>query len=773
MFDQYIYKRNESNLDVSLSVPHYNGQHGQHYNMNDHTSNLDDSFFESSSSSSSPARSFFDSSDGSSCSRSISPFGDESPFKADEFFRSSTPESSSESMDVNDDDFFETSSEKALFSEHSSEESDNEEHKDSGFVSVSSRISMPIDAGNTLSMHDVSIESNLPPDEDVDYWSELMTCNRVRHLYSDNKLSLNAEVKDCNEKKLHKSENKSRQYVDLKNSLKQNNRIGILECEEILDHEKPTKGELEHRNEIQDSKLVHSKIPETSKRMENEKSITLTKSSPTNELQIVLENEEQLTNDCLQKCSEASECSGTLTQNSFRSVENTDPITTTKLDCSNAGTYEIQEICATTENTQKQSLPSELNFGAWLPSQSDSLTPQDRSRPTLNVESQETICRFPSAKKNSIIPQLEMGAFCSFDDIPVRQKEIMSTIGAIFQRLSQSELEGSKLVLLVKTRATWDMCAMENDILTRQSTPEESMKTINYHHKHSKPRFVLIVFLLSEIFRMLASGSSCTKRELYYRDPQITINQRCVDECLRDVCFLLKSDLWELNVFCSSKGLIAGPVKFQSKLEETIDCFNSFGTQIPTDVNGLLSIELDADLVLIVEKDTVFRRLLDDGILTRLSKKIIVVTSKGYPDVATRLLLKKIRDEHRIPMYALVDADPFGIEIYCVYKFGSLALSHQSSHLAVPSIQWLGLRPSHTVLLDLKLLPLTPRDESRIRELLRRPYIGQPGCELERELKMLQENNGKAEIESLADISVDYLISEYLPNQLRLVKTQK
>lgn len=57
-----------------------------------------------------------------------------------------------------------------------------------------------------------------------------------------------------------------------------------------------------------------------------------------------------------------------------------------------------------------------------------------------------------------------MGAFCSFDDIPVRQKEIMSTIGAIFQHLSQSELEGSKLVLLVKTRATWDMCAMENDM---------------------------------------------------------------------------------------------------------------------------------------------------------------------------------------------------------------------------------------------------------------------------------------------------------------------
>lgn len=99
------------------------------------------------------------------------------------------------------------------------------------------------------------------------------------------------------------------------------------------------------------------------------------------------------------------------------------------------------------------------------------------------------------------------------------------------------------------------------------------------------------------------------------------------------------------------------------------------------------------------------------------------------------------------------------------------ALSHQASQLAVPQIQWLGLKPSHTTLLDLKLLPLTPRDQSRIRELLRRPYIGQRGCLLERELNLMRELNGKAEIESLTDISVDYLLNEYLPNQLQLIST--
>nr|XP_029714021.1 meiotic recombination protein SPO11-like [Aedes albopictus] len=392
--------------------------------------------------------------------------------------------------------------------------------------------------------------------------------------------------------------------------------------------------------------------------------------------------------------------------------------------------------------------------------------------PSQTIRSQHTtLSRILSAKKGSIIPQLSIDPFCSLDDIPARPKEIMSEIAAIFQQLTKLELEGSKLVLLVKTRATWDMCSMENDVLTRQSTPEDALRTINYHRKHSKQRFVLIVFLLSEVFKMLANGSCCTKRELYYRDPQLTVHQRCVDDALQDVCFLLKADLWELNVFSSSKGLIAGQIKFHSKHEEMIDCCNSFGTQIPADVNGLLEVEVDAELILIVEKDTVFRRLLDDGVLTRLSRKIIIVTSKGYPDVGTRLLLKKIWDKCRIPMYALVDADPFGVEIYCVYKFGSLALSHQASQLAVPQIQWLGLKPSHTTLLDLKLLPLTPRDQSRIRELLRRPYIGQRGCLLERELNLMRELNGKAEIESLTDISVDYLLNEYLPNQLQLIST--
>ena len=49
----------------------------------------------------------------------------------------------------------------------------------------------------------------------------------------------------------------------------------------------------------------------------------------------------------------------------------------------------------------------------------------------------------------------------------------------------------------------------------------------------------------------------------------------------------------------------------------------------------------------------------------------IVITGKGQPDVATRLFLRKITDQLKIPVLALVDSDPYGLKILSVYCSGS------------------------------------------------------------------------------------------------------
>jgi DNA topoisomerase VI subunit A len=45
---------------------------------------------------------------------------------------------------------------------------------------------------------------------------------------------------------------------------------------------------------------------------------------------------------------------------------------------------------------------------------------------------------------------------------------------------------------------------------------------------------------------------------------------------------------------------------------------------------------------------------------------------KGFPDVATRLLVRLLWKFLGVPVLVLVDADPHGVEIMCVYRFGSL-----------------------------------------------------------------------------------------------------
>lgn len=69
---------------------------------------------------------------------------------------------------------------------------------------------------------------------------------------------------------------------------------------------------------------------------------------------------------------------------------------------------------------------------------------------------------------------------------------------------------------------------------------------------------------------------------------------------------------------------------------------------------------------------------------------------KGYPDIATSYLVKSLADAlpRSIPVVALVDCDPYGLDILSVFRYGSKAMQHESDSLATRRIKWLGLRTS-------------------------------------------------------------------------------
>lgn len=222
-----------------------------------------------------------------------------------------------------------------------------------------------------------------------------------------------------------------------------------------------------------------------------------------------------------------------------------------------------------------------------------------------------------------------------------------------------------------------------------------------------------------------------------------------------------------LNVLATSKGLFVGDVRFNDGSGNFVDGSRN-PLLVPADVDEIRNLQSSADFILVVEKDATFQKLFDDGFLVSEVGPCVLVTGKGYPDVNTRELVKRLSDELSLPVYALVDADPHGIEILCVYKYGSLAMAGETDSLAVPSIRWLGVRPSHVQALPMEeRLPLSSADKSKIRDLLSRPYI-LGNEEWKEEILRFESLQCKAEIQSLGSGYPAFLASVFIPATMRL-----
>ncbi|XP_069057720.1 meiotic recombination protein SPO11 [Pleurodeles waltl] len=285
----------------------------------------------------------------------------------------------------------------------------------------------------------------------------------------------------------------------------------------------------------------------------------------------------------------------------------------------------------------------------------------------------------------------------------------------------------------------------------------------------SAHRFALILKMLSIIYKMVQKNTYATKRDIYYRDVQLFGTQSVVDNIVNDISCMLKIPRRSLHVLSTSKGCIAGDLCYSEEDGTKVNC-NCYSTAVlvPSNVNGIKNMTSNAKFILIIEKDATFQRLLDDDFCSKLSP-CLIITGKGVPDLNTRLLIRKLWDTFHTPIFTLVDADPHGIEIMCIYKYGSLSMSFEAYSLTVPAIRWIGLLPSDIVRLNIPkdaLIPLSPLDEKKLASLQKRPYIS---CQplWKKEMDLMSASKTKAEIQALTALSSDYLTRVYLPNKLQ------
>jgi DNA topoisomerase-6 subunit A len=197
-----------------------------------------------------------------------------------------------------------------------------------------------------------------------------------------------------------------------------------------------------------------------------------------------------------------------------------------------------------------------------------------------------------------------------------------------------------------------------------------------------------------------------------------------------------------------------------------IDCtqFGSGAYSIPSLVEHL-SFETDAKFVLAIETGGMFQRLQSHRFWEKAN--CILVSMAGVPTRATRRFIRKLSDECRLPVFAFVDCDPYGISnIYRTLKVGSGNAAHISRFFCVPQARYLGVTPQDIVDYKLPTHPLKEVDVKRAKDALKNDPFFRAFPVWANAIEQLLKMGVRAEQQALAKWGLNYVLDEYLPRKL-------
>src|SRR3989440_12451 len=222
----------------------------------------------------------------------------------------------------------------------------------------------------------------------------------------------------------------------------------------------------------------------------------------------------------------------------------------------------------------------------------------------------------------------------------------------------------------------------------------------------------------------------------------------------------------ELHVFAKKAGTMVGNITVVDNGDE-IDCrrMGSGGYAVPSIVESdvIQFKKVDADFVLHVEKGTVWSRFNEDRFWEK--HNCILTEGAGQPPRGVRRMLKRLNEEHGLPIYCLLDCDPWGHYIFSVIKQGSISLAFESERLAIPKAKFIGIRSKDYEECDLSddvQIALNDNDRKRANEIMAYPWFKENRA-WQKEINKMMSNGFKMEVESLITKDISYVTEEYVP----------
>jgi len=362
-------------------------------------------------------------------------------------------------------------------------------------------------------------------------------------------------------------------------------------------------------------------------------------------------------------------------------------------------------------------------------------------------------------------------------EVPIRGKDVETM--AKLQRLADAVVEIAKKrrdpYLEVPSRSLSNSNFNRKKRLIEMGSKTNRRELFNLNQARSYMQTLLVG---SGCTRLIRQGKSTSIRGMYYmlkhaiEGPKENTfeEQGESDAVIEDLEVITGAMREELHLYAEPKGALAGPIVIVDG-ENELDAarMGAAGYPIPSIVepDRLKIKRCEAKFILHVEKGTVWQRFNEDKFWKK--HQCIVSHGGGQPSRGVRRILHRLHHEHNLPVFCLLDNDPWGYYIYSVIKQGSINLAFESMRMAIPEAKFIGLRSIDFERCQLKenvTIKLDDKDRNRAKQIAQYPWF-RDKKPWQTEINKMISNGFKLEVEALISRDISYVTEQYVPERLK------
>src|SRR5215210_2040437 len=357
-----------------------------------------------------------------------------------------------------------------------------------------------------------------------------------------------------------------------------------------------------------------------------------------------------------------------------------------------------------------------------------------------------------------------------------RHLEVIKKIRLIMKDVSTDLMVQKTMPVLNVPKVGYDNTVWSGE--ERMLTIGNKMIQVSPDSTKKIPTFAQYLVMANAIRRLLDEEMESTIRGMYYatlstvgdekNKQKFWNSQENSDDAIKALELLTGVPREEFSVTSKPKGMISGPITLRVG-GDIIDCnLGSRATSqlIPTNIRDVEIVNVKANFVMVVEKDTVLNNIRKSGFIQKYNA--ILMTGSGEPDRATRMMVRTLNEEWKKPVVIFADADPWGLGIALRYKIGSESLSYDSDRLVTPNAKVLGMMFSDIYdynIPEVARLSVTAEDINRANDMKKKPWL--QGKQWQKELNLFLKKKEKCELDAFFKHGFKYLAEQYLPKKLR------